>query len=97
MPISMILFLLVTRYKHTCFLLYCVCSFIKPKVHLKKQIFKNLEIMKQITHVLFDFDGTLVNTIDCIERVIEEIIAEYGKEITNEIRSKLNGLLIIFL
>ncbi|KAH9526337.1 Pseudouridine-5'-phosphatase [Dermatophagoides farinae] len=40
----------------------------------------------KITHILFDFDGTLVNTIDTIVNIVERIVTERNRQMTNEIR-----------
>ncbi|XP_027206106.2 pseudouridine-5'-phosphatase-like [Dermatophagoides pteronyssinus] len=39
-----------------------------------------------ITHILFDFDGTLVNTIDSLVNIVEQIVTEKNRLMTDEIR-----------
>ena len=48
-----------------------------------------------ITHILFDFDGTLVNTIDSLVNIVEQIVTEKNRLMTDEIRGKF--LIIFFL
>ena len=45
----------------------------------------------KITHILFDFDGTLVNTIDTIVNIVERIVTERNRQMTNEIRGKFQS------
>lgn len=37
---------------------------------------------KKITHVLFDYDGTLIDSIDKIQIVLGKMVAEKGKKLT---------------
>ncbi|KAL6784428.1 hypothetical protein ACKKBF_B01750 [Auxenochlorella protothecoides x Auxenochlorella symbiontica] len=46
----------------------------------------------KITHVLFDMDGLLLNTEEFYTVVQQNIAADYGKEFTWELKSKLLGL-----
>lgn len=43
---------------------------------------------KKITHVIFDYDGTLVDSIEKMQIVISEIIEKKGKKVTPEILGK---------
>ncbi|KAL3282099.1 hypothetical protein HHI36_005297 [Cryptolaemus montrouzieri] len=64
---------------------------------------KALEIVKElettqpekkllpVTHVIFDLDGTLLDTETINNRIITEIAEEYNKEFTPEIRSRVMG------
>lgn len=42
----------------------------------------------KITHILFDLDGTLVNTIDLLIVILTELIRQNNKEITPNIIGK---------
>ncbi|CAG2116078.1 unnamed protein product, partial [Medioppia subpectinata] len=46
----------------------------------------------KITHVLFDLDGTLVNTIDILIEVFREFAQSYGKILSNEIERGVANL-----
>lgn len=43
-----------------------------------------------ITHVLFDFDGTLVNTIDVAIHLLKELIKREGAEMNEKVKGKYN-------
>ena len=50
---------------------------------------KNLKV-KMITHVLFDFDGTLVNSIDRIIEEVDQIIQKHSPN--SRINKKIRGM-----
>jgi len=45
----------------------------------------------EVTHVLFDLDGLLLDTEGSHEKVISEIAGRYGKEYTHDVKMKLLG------
>ena len=47
-----------------------------------------------VTHVIFDLDGTLIDSERCFHQAITDIVHEYGKSIDWELRSKTIGLFI---
>ncbi|XP_053615764.1 pseudouridine-5'-phosphatase-like isoform X1 [Plodia interpunctella] len=47
---------------------------------------------KPVTHVLFDMDGLILNTEDLYTVAFQNIISQYGKDYTFELKLKLMGL-----
>lgn len=46
----------------------------------------------QVTHCIFDFDGTLINSEDFLSQAIEEVIVRYDKRIDWSLKSRTVGL-----
>ncbi|VVC43474.1 HAD-like domain,Phosphoglycolate phosphatase, domain 2,HAD hydrolase, subfamily IA [Cinara cedri] len=46
---------------------------------------------KPVTHVIFDMDGTLLDTEKIHKKTYSKIVKEYGKVITDELRMKMLG------
>ena len=44
-----------------------------------------------ISHILFDMDGTLLDTESVYTRVTQEILSPYGHTFTWEVKSKMMG------
>lgn len=49
---------------------------------------------KPVTKVVFDLDGTLIDTENFYHKTITEILGEYGKQLDEELHSKIVGLII---
>ncbi|RWS25520.1 pseudouridine-5'-phosphatase-like protein [Leptotrombidium deliense] len=48
------------------------------------------EILKPVTHVVFDLDGTLIDTETCFKDAVNQVTSRYGKEFTWEHVSRLS-------
>lgn len=49
-----------------------------------------------ITHVIFDFDGTLVNTIDVVIHLLKELIKSKGAEMNQKVLGNYDGDCILW-
>ncbi|XP_025408314.1 pseudouridine-5'-phosphatase-like [Sipha flava] len=48
-------------------------------------------VFKPVTHVIFDMDGTLIDTESIHKKTYKKIAAEYGKEFPDDLRGKILG------
>ncbi|KAI4457793.1 2-deoxyglucose-6-phosphate phosphatase 2 [Holotrichia oblita] len=46
---------------------------------------------REATHVIFDLDGTLIDSVSIFNNIITEILRSYGKEYTKELQMKTLG------
>ncbi|RWS19888.1 pseudouridine-5'-phosphatase-like protein, partial [Leptotrombidium deliense] len=49
------------------------------------------KLFKPVTHVVFDLDGTLIDTETCYMNAVNRVINPCGKELTWELKSRLVG------
>lgn len=49
-------------------------------------------VQLQITHVIFDLDGTLVDSEDIYKQVYTKVLARVGKVFTDDVCSAIAGL-----